>query len=299
MNLPVHVQLNRLLAFLMIVLSASVPSRAASLVVVNSKAHEDFSIAREQDPSKEVLTYAFMKGRFHPGTRNDPAMNNMSFSNLVLEIAIHLQKQNFLPVPDPHKADLLIVVHYGATSVQDSFEELQGITSLEDYGFGDGAVTSAGIGGGSVDVSALNAIQDMQFEINKNLTIQQGNQGSMNYMAHLIGMEEAFTGDIGPSEERYLMNLLNEERYFVILMAYDIRKLHEGDIHLYWTTRYSIRATGQAFGDALKDMNLVAENYFGKNMGKLVKKRVTDKSRVELGELEVVGTKAENDASER
>ncbi len=299
MNLPVHVQLNRLLAFLLFVLSAGVPSRAASLVVVNSKAHEDFSIAREQDPSKEVLTYAFMKGRFHPGTRNDPAMNNMSFSNLVLEIATHLQKQNFLPVPDPHKADLLIVVHYGATSVQDSFEELQGITSLEDYGFGDGAVTSASIGGGSVDVSALNAIQDMQFEINKNLTIQQGNQGSMNYMAHLIGMEEAFVGDIGPREERYLMNLLNEERYFVILMAYDIRKLREGDIHLHWTTRYSIRATGQAFGDALKDMNLVAENYFGKNMGKLVKKRVTDKSRVELGELEVVGTKAENDASER
>ena len=296
MNLRIHIPLSLLLAFLTITLALSVPSRAASLVVVKSKAHEDFSIAREQDPSKEVLTYAFMKGRFHPGTRNDPAMNNMSFSELVLEIATHLQKQNFLPVPDPQKADLLIVVHYGATSVQDSFEELQGITSLEDYGFGDGAVASASSGGGSVDVSALNAIQDMQFEINKNLTIQQGNQGSMNYMAHLIGMEEAFVGEIGPSEERYLMNLLNEERYFIVLMAYDIPKLREGEIYLYWTTRYSIRATGQAFGDALKDMNLVAGNYFGKNMGELVKKRVTDKSRVELGELEVVGTEGEDKA---
>ena len=47
----------------------------------------------------------------------------------------------------------------------------------------------------------------------------------MNYMAHLIGMEEAFVGEIGPSEERYLMNLLNEERYFIVLMAYDIPKL--------------------------------------------------------------------------
>ena len=296
MNLRIHIPLSLLLAFLTITLALSVPSRAASLVVVKSKAHEDFSIAREQDPSKEVLTYAFMKGRFHPGTRNDPAMNNMSFSELVLEIATHLQKQNFLPVPDPQKADLLIVVHYGATSVQDSFEELQGITSLEDYEFGDEAVASASSGGGSVDVSALNAIQDMQFEINKNLTIQQGNQGSMNYMAHLIGMEEAFVGEIGPSEERYLMNLLNEERYFIVLMAYDIPKLREGEIYLYWTTRYSIRATGQAFGDALKDMNLVAGNYFGKNMGELVKKRVTDKSRVELGELEVVGTEGEDKA---
>ena len=296
MNFRIYILLNPFLAFLTITLALSVPSRAASLVVVKSKAHEDFSIAREQDPSKEVLTYAFMKGRFHPGTRNDPAMNNMSFSELVLEIATHLQKQNFLPVPDPHKADLLIVVHYGATSVQDSFEELQGITSLEDYGFGDGAVASGSLGGGSVDVSALNAIQDMQFDINKNLTIRQRNQGSMNYMAHLIGMEEAFVGEIGPSEERYLMNLLNEERYFIVLMAYDIPKLREGEIHLYWTTRYSIRATGQAFGDALKDMNLVAGNYFGKNMGELVKKRVTDKSRVELGELEVVGTEGADKA---
>ena len=296
MNFRIYILLNPFLAFLTITLALSVPSRAASLVVVKSKAHEDFSIAREQDPSKEVLTYAFMKGRFHPGTRNDPAMNNMSFSELVLEIATHLQKQNFLPVPDPHEADLLIVVHYGATSVQDSFEELQGITSLEDYGFGDGAVASGSLGGGSVDVSALNAIQDMQFEINKNLTIQQGKQGSMNYMAHLIGMEEAFVGEIGPSEERNLMNLLNEERYFIVLMAYDIPKLREGEIHLYWTTRYSIRATGQAFGDALKDMNLVAGNYFGKNMGELVKKRVTDKSRVELGELEVVGTEGADKA---
>jgi len=279
----------------LVLAALSVQSQAASLVVVNSKAHEDFSIAREQDPSKDVLTYAFMKGQFHPGTRNDPAMNSMSFNELVLEIANHLQRQKFLPVPDPREADLLIVVHYGSTSVQDSFEELQGIDSLEDYGFGDGAVASAGSGGGSVDVSALNAIQDMQFEINKSLAIQEGNQGSTSYMARLIGMEAAFSDNVGPSEERYLMNLLNEERYFIVLMAYDLPKIREGEIHLHWTTRYSIRATGQAFGDALKDMNLVAGNYFGKNMGELIKKRVTDKSRVELGELEVLGSEGEDD----
>lgn len=295
MNRNFQLPLRHSLGPIIFALALCLQAQAASLVVVNSKAYEDFSIAREQDPSKEVITYAFMKGRFHPGTRNDPAMNNMSFNELVLEIATHLKRQNFLPVPNPKEADLLIVVHYGSTSVQDSFEELHGIDSLEDYGFGDGAVASAGSGGGSVDVSALNAIQDMQFEINKNLAIQEGNQGSMNYMARLIGMEEAFSDNIGPSEERYLMNLLNEERYFIVLMAYDLPKIREGEIHLHWTTRYSIRATGQAFGDALKDMNLVAGNYFGKNMGELVKKRVTDKSRVQLGELEVIGTEGGDD----
>jgi len=37
-------------------------------------------------------------------------------------------------------------------------------------------------------------------------------------------------------------------------------------------------------------MNLVAADYFGKNIDGLVKKRVTDKSRVDLGEIKVIET---------
>ena len=56
-----------------------------------------------------------------------------------------------------------------------------------------------------------------------------------------------------------------------------------------WSTRYSIRAIGQSFDQAIKDMNLVAADYFGKNLQGLNKTRVTDKSRVEIGEIEVIG----------
>ena len=42
-------------------------------------------------------------------------------------------------------------------------------------------------------------------------------------------------------------------------------------------------------------MNLVGSNYFGKHLDDIVKKRVTDKSRVKLGELELVDTVPEEE----
>ena len=37
-------------------------------------------------------------------------------------------------------------------------------------------------------------------------------------------------------------------------------------------------------------MNLIAGDFFGKNLKGLNKKRVNDKSRVEMGDIEVIGT---------
>ncbi len=55
-----------------------------------------------------------------------------------------------------------------------------------------------------------------------------------------------------------------------------------------WSTRYSIRSIGQSYAQAIKELNLVAGNYFGKNLKGLISKRATDKSIVEFGEIEVI-----------
>lgn len=263
---------------------------AANQVVISAKAHEDFSVSRENKDPDEPTTYAFMKGRFHGGNRADPGMDDFPFNDVILEIATHLQKQNFQPVPNANDAELVIVVHYGVTSPQTSQEELLGYTSLEDQGISAEAVNS---GSGSVNLDALNSIQDMQFERNAGTTNEEGYQGSTFYTSRLLGMEKAFVGNASPREEMELKNMLNERRYFIVLMAYDLPLMKEGQIHLHWTTRYSIRAIGQSFDQAIKDLNLVAGNYFGKNMGNLVMKRVTDKSRVDLGKIEVLEAEIE------
>lgn len=278
---------------LVIALLLSCSLNAANQVVINAKAHEDFSIARENGDSSKPTTYAFTKGKFHGGNRADPAMDDFPFEEVVLDIATHLQKQNFKPVPDANDAELVIVVHYGVTSPQSSQEELLGYTSLEDQGISADAVNSGS--GGGVDLDALNSIQDMQFEMNAGTTNEESFEGSTFYTSRMLGMEKAFVGVASPREELELKNMLNDRRYFIVLMAYDLPLMKAGELHLHWTTRYSIRAIGQSFDQAIKDMNLVASNYFGKNMGDLVKKRVTDKSRVELGKIEVVGTEEDAD----
>ena len=120
--------------------------------------------------------------------------------------------------------------------------------------------------------------------------MNEANELSARYQARLIGMEKAYSENIGPREEFEYKFLLKDERYFVILMVYDFQKMGNGEAELLWSTRYSIRSVGQSFDQAIKDMNLVGSNYFGKHLDDIVKKRVTDKSRVKLGELELVDT---------
>jgi len=276
----------RIFVAVIILNTGGYPLFGANQVVISAKAHEDFSIARENGGSDKPTTYAFMKGRFHGGNRADRSMDDFPFDEVVFDIAAQLQKQNFKPVPDANDAELVIVVHYGVTSPQTSQEELLGYNSLEDQGISAGAVNSGS--GGGVDLDALNSIQDMQFQINAAQANEAGNQGSTFYTSRLLGLEKAFADTTSPREELELKNMLNDRRYFIVLMAYDLPLMKEGEVVLHWTTRYSIRAIGQSFDQAIKDLNLVASNYFGKNMGDLVKKRVTDKSRVELGKIEVL-----------
>lgn len=64
---------------------------------------------------------------------------------------------------------------------------------------------------------------------------------------------------------------------------------------LLWTTRYSIRAAGIPFEAAIKNLNQIAEGYFGKNVKGLTQKRIDDTSSVDLGKIEIIGESEEAD----
>ena len=267
---------------------------AANQVVVHSQASEAFMTQRALDDKKEFYTYHFYKGRFHGGNRADPSMNRMSFNDIVVDMANHLQKQNFYPVQENEKSDLLIVVHYGVTSIQQSTDKMLGYTSLEDK-LGAAASSAQSTGGGEITGASINAASDLAFVGNADIAANEANELSARYQAQLVGMEKAYSESIGPREEFEYKFLLKDERYFVILMAYDFQKMQRGEAELLWSTRYSIRSVGQSFERAIKDMNLVAGNYFGKHLDDIVKKRVTDKSRVKLGKIELVDTEPEGE----
>ena len=262
--------------------------KAANRVMIKAVASDEYLKERALNENKKIQTYQFIKGRYFKGLTNNKGMEKITFNDIVQDMAVHLRKQDYYPNPVLGEGDLLIAVHYGVTDFEESYEDMWGITSYEELGYTD-AVASAGAGGTALDPAALDAINNLSFNINSTNAVAGANEQSSFFKAQLIGMEEAFYNNVSPQDEYELKTLLQEERYFVILMAYDYNTVKQGKPELLWSTRYSIRAVGQNFEDAIKGMNVVAADFYGKNLPKLTRKRFDDDSSVEIGDIEVIG----------
>ena len=270
-----------------IVFLICIHSQAANRVLVKAVASEDYVKERALDEKKKIQTYQFIKGRYFGGLSKNSGMENVSFTDVVQDLAVQLTRQGFYPNPVKGEGDLLISVHYGVTDFEESYEDQWGITSLEDLGYND-TVASAGGGGTALEPGQVDAINNLSFNLNSTQAAADSNEQGGYYKAQLLGMEEAFSNRVSPQDEYELKSLLQEERYFVILMAYDYPSVKRGKPELVWSTRYSIRAYGQNFEDAIKGMNVVAGDFFGKNLKGLSRKRVDDASHVEMGDIEVI-----------
>ena len=254
---------------------------ANNKIAFKVEATEEYSIDRAQDPNKKIQTYQFMKGRYFPGDLKRTSMEKVTLMDILENLAVHLQKQNFYPDPENGEGDLVIVVHYGVTQTEVDFNEMLAYDSLSDYG-------SDLLGKGTSQLANMDALASLGFNVATKDLAQRSNVASGYLKASLLGMEEAY--DMLPPENEYDLKLmLSEPRYFVILMAYDLPLRKQGILKLHWTTRFSIRATGQPFDEAVLKMNEVAGNYFGQNMKGLSKRFVDDDSQVEIGEIEVLG----------
>lgn len=243
-------------------------SQAANFVAVKAFATEEYLKERALNNSKKVQTYHFMEGRHFKGISRDKGLENMTFEELARDLVVHLVKQNFYPEPNLQEGDLLIVVHYGVTAPEEDLAELLGYTNpmeLIDLGFhfsSDSRMSSFGM--------------------------------SRREKAQILGIDDTPVLPAHFQSNYEFEYMMKEPRYFVVLMAFDYPGIRTNDgVKLLWSTRYNIRSPGQSFQTAIKEMNAVGSDYFGKNMGKLKRKRLDDKSRVVIGEIEVLGTESQ------
>lgn len=271
---------------------------AANRILIKAVASEEFTKARALDENKKIQTYQFILGRYFSGNVKDPSMEKVTLDDVVQNLAVNLQKQNFYPHKDPKEGDLLIVIHYGATDYEPTYEEMFAINSLDDLGYTE-EIATAGAGGTALEFSTIDAINNFNFNLNTTEAMAGENERSSYFKAQLLGLEEAFSPRTSRQDAEDLKYMLDEERYFIILMAYDYPLLKAGELKLHWSTRYSIRTIGQTFEQAVKDMNYVAADFFGKNLQGINSKRVTDSSRVEIGEIEVLGRETEEEEEEQ
>lgn len=267
------------IASVVLVVTATALQAANNQILIKTVASQEYVKQRVNSTSAKTQTYNFFEGRYFPGNVKNRGMERFTFMDVITNMAEHLKKQGYYNHPEVGEADLLIVVHYGATDYEESFFDQMGFTSLENMGYAD-----------NMDASAL---ANFQFNVQVMESMNQANERSRFGKAQMLGMEEAFTRDTPRWERESLQTSLKDARYFVILMAYDFPLLKQGEVKLLWSTRYSIRAVGQSFEQAIKDMNRAAADYYGQNLNGLQKRRANDESRVVIGELEVISEEQE------
>lgn len=241
-------------------------------------------------------SYVFMEGRFVPGPRKDPGIEKAKFTDIARRIATDLAAQAYVPAPDLAAADLLLVVHWGVTSPSLSnaiIREHDNLTNIvavnrdpTDFTFQP-----------ELD---LFTTPNKQFytELGQELIRRESNairdQVSLASAANTLGItdqlreddERPFTSTYG----QMLRAMLDEERYFVVVVAFDAKVLFESKrLKRVWTTRLSIRSPGVNFAKALDRMSSVGGQHFGTFQPRLAVQRARVKEgTVKIGDMIVI-----------
>ena len=249
-----------------------------TVTAVSSRASEVYGRTRLPNGSYQPETYAFGNGGFYGAPTSNDAIANESFMDVARVVAGPLAGQNFVPTKDPNKANLLIMVYWGATSGTADPYSRNFIPSQYD------AHQPAGSGafGGVVFSSA-----------------PYGGTIADSQNASILGYDSALAdavphpGLIHQVRRDDLIDDIVQSRYFVVLMAYDFQVLWKEKKHrLLWESRFSIREQGNDFKKLLPAMAKYASQYFGQDTQGVVRRPLPE-GNVEVGAPQFLGTEAD------
>jgi hypothetical protein len=263
------------------------------VTAVASKVSGDYKRAKLPDGSFQIETYAFGSGGNWGGDIKDATIDKLNFLDVAKVIAGPLASQKYLPAKDPNNTKLLIMVYWGTTTVPPKVQD------DVMYGEYNAALAESRILMAQIppQVDEANAVLTSALHT---LAIANHIRDELDFKnAAMIGYSAS--GLIGTDEGLYLkqtalgidqrdeVNEIEQNRYFVVLMAYDFQLLWKEKKHkLLWETRFSINELHNAFDKALPVMARFASQYFGEPTSGLVRTRVPE-GQVDIGEVRSLG----------
>jgi hypothetical protein len=273
-------------------------------VVVKANASDTYTFQKQADGSAKPESYVFYRGKFFSGDTRDASMAHTSFADIAKVLAPSLARDGYFPAKDLTTADLLIVVNWGTTSIDDGgksdpetvFLFNREMADVRDYNAAVVAYTAnQGPGAAAPHPDSGNVTSDLIFDQSNAIsaeTFAESNASLLGY-SDALGTEMraqwASPNGLGAEAESHLADL-DEERYFVILLAYDFQKLRrdgrEGNRQPepVWSVRMNVRANGNNFAEALPAMSRVAADYLGKQDDlKSVPADIGENANVEVG----------------
>ncbi len=247
-----------------------------AIVYVDSIASPAYEERRESrlETGNLTETYTFAEGKFFPGEMNDKSLHEVSFDEIIASLSTNMKERGFVSASSPEKSDLFIVVHWGATAPEEDWSYLTGFDPAD--------VTGTSSSGPSSEPSFMSTV-------NPNVDFYDYETHTDD--AKLLGMHRHMKFDAPKtSGDEMLEELLDYRRYFIILMAYDMRHLRDTkEGQLLWSTRFNLDSGGTDFREAYHALAKAASPYYGVQLDK-PKNHRTDLGPGEVtpGELEVV-----------
>ena len=244
--------------------AAAAPFRAIAVnadTSVNARVYNGYERVKGTDGRFKGETYTFGEGGLQGGGPKDKSIDELSFERIAHEIAPALAAQGYISGTDIEHTDLLLMVYWGSSQSEDH----------------PAVIT-----------------QEMREPANHSFRDQLNRQN-----AGVLGFQDALNvqspAGFQSSRARDLLDDLEESRYWVVLIAVDLRTMvKEKRTKPLWSIRYNIRSQGTDFVSALPQMTQFASHYFGRDSEGLVNPSTRDQQgRVELGEQKVIRVEPE------
>lgn len=267
-------------------LAPALRAAGAEYVVVSATAAPEYRRTQGPDGVRPE-SYVFSPGRNFGGATRDRTMEKMPFLTLARTLAASLARQRYFPAQDPAQANLVIIVHWGST---ETYEDPNRQANLEALHTELAAYVDAIRETGIANPASINALLSNQD------AVADRQEEFLNANAELLGYKRSLIKEsanlIGSEDEKTMRSELAEERYFVVLMAYDYQLLKKDKKpRLLWVTRMSVRSPGNNFAEAVPGMARVAAPFFGQAHDGITRLQTQlREGQVEIGELKVIGT---------
>ena len=245
--------------------------------IVTVRSVVDPAYASRRLGSEPVATERFViaKGRSLSGGRSDPTGKTFDFPAMAKTLETDLGAAHYERAANTREADVVIVVYWGMTAgIEKPAATLlydPDALRLAQEAVEDARVKEAADPLGTKDPTARGAVAaaeaNLRAETNVAASMLGGNEFQTASAADLLGFADVLRKDdesMVPSRAgETLRSMLDEDRYFVILVGYDAKALRAGQRRRLWITRMSIDTVGMDFPKALERMSGVAAPLHG------------------------------------
>ncbi len=221
-------------------LARAAHNKDSLVTAVFSRSFKDYNRPVASDGSPKILTYNIAKGGYAPGLGKDASVDNVKFEGIVRVLGQYLAKQAYFPAKDGRKADVMMVVHWGKTTVDKRYRDLFDLGM--QYSTGDAFGSESAIG-----MMLIQFSQQMRYADDEDVANILGYTSEIDYRSP----RNTPALNAGAATTYYdLMDDLENERYYVTVTAYDFQQLlqHKQKQGL-WRTVISIDARENRFDE--------------------------------------------------